>query len=99
MDQDLKNYLSRIQFPTEQKDILETAKRNNIPEDVIKVISLFPSRRYESLDDLLRAFGTDASASTTAEYGVNDTSRVGENAYMQRGAEESFQPETRTGGL
>ncbi|HYX39335.1 MAG TPA: DUF2795 domain-containing protein [Oligoflexus sp.] len=99
MDQDLKNYLSRIQFPAEQKDILETAKRNNIPEDVLKVISLFPNRRYQSLDDLLRAFGTDASESSTVEYGVNDTSRVGENAYMQRGAEESFQPESRTGGL
>jgi hypothetical protein len=95
----LNSCLNSIQFPMEKKDILDAVTRSNASEDVIKMISLFPDRRYESLDDLLRAFGPDAHKNSTVEHGVNDTSRVGENAYMQRGAEESFQPETRTGGL
>ncbi|WP_141731669.1 DUF2795 domain-containing protein [Oligoflexus tunisiensis] len=87
----LARYLEKIQFPAEKKDILSAASQAGAPEDVIRLMELFPDRRYPTLDDLLRAFGADARTDTGSArvQGVNDTSRVGENAYMQRGVEES----------
>ena len=50
-------YLKGIDMPADKKEILDTASRNQAPQDVIDVLQELPDQSYEGMDDLWRALG------------------------------------------
>lgn len=50
-------YLKGIDMPASKQEIVETAERNNAPQDVMNVLNKIPDQVYEQMDDIWRAIG------------------------------------------
>lgn len=48
----VSHYLQGIIFPTSKQQLIERAKNNNAPNDVIDVLSRLPDQDYNTMADL-----------------------------------------------
>ena len=53
----IERYIKGIKFPANTKQILEQAKNNNAPEDVMKVLKKFKDHDYGSPIDVAKEVG------------------------------------------
>lgn len=51
----VENYLKGIDFPARKKDLLNQAKDNDAPQDVLRTIEKLPDREYGSPIDISKA--------------------------------------------
>ena len=51
-ERDTKNFLEKMQFPTDTKTLLEQAKEIKAPTDVLTFLGRLSDKTYESLDEL-----------------------------------------------
>lgn len=54
---DLGRFLKGVEFPAKQTDLVERAKENGANQGVIEVLSKMAEREYESMADVMKAFG------------------------------------------
>lgn len=47
-------YLHGVQFPAYKKDLLEVARKNNAPANVIRAIEIMYDEKFTSMDDVER---------------------------------------------
>ena len=50
-------YLKGLDLPASKQEIIDTAHRNQAPQDVVDVLQKIPDRVYEQMDDVWRALG------------------------------------------
>jgi len=53
----LTHYLHGIAFPASKQQLKTEAQKNGAPQDVIRVIDRLPSERYQTMPELMKAFG------------------------------------------
>jgi hypothetical protein len=53
----LQSYLAGASYPTKKNDLLDCAKENGAPKDVLELIEALPARSFVSPADLSRAVG------------------------------------------
>lgn len=50
-------YLKGLDLPARKQEIIDTARRNQAPQDVINVLEQIPDQVYQEMDDVWRAVG------------------------------------------
>ncbi len=55
--------LKGIDFPAKKADLIEHAKKNGAETDVLDAIEAMPERDYESMADVMEAYGEADTAS------------------------------------
>ncbi len=51
-------YLKGLDLPAGKQEIIDTASRNQAPQDVINVLQQIPDQVYQQMDDVWRAVGS-----------------------------------------
>lgn len=54
----VEKYLKGIHFPANKSDLVEHAKNNDAPEDVINVLNKFDERDYQGVADVAKEIGS-----------------------------------------
>lgn len=54
---ELASYLKGISFPCGKQDIVDTARNNNAPDNVIEWLDRLPDKDYNNVTDIEREFG------------------------------------------
>jgi len=52
--EEVTKYLQGAHFPCSKKDLLDTARHNNAPENVIRALEIMYSEIFQSMDDVTR---------------------------------------------
>jgi len=52
-------YLKGLDLPASKEEIIQTAHRNQAPQDVIDVLQGIPDVVYQEMDDIWRAVGKE----------------------------------------
>jgi len=53
----MAQHLKGIDFPADKQDLLDVAKQNGADEDVLEVIENLPDDEYQSMADVMKAYG------------------------------------------
>lgn len=53
----LQVYLKGIDYPADKDELIETARNNNAPENVIAFLKRLPERQYQYPTDVEKEFG------------------------------------------
>ena len=53
----IERYIKGIHFPADKDDLIEKSKKNNAPDDVMKVLSKFEEKEYKSVIDISKEVG------------------------------------------
>jgi hypothetical protein len=56
---ELQKYLGGIDYPTDKKTLVDTAKSNGASDDVISTLEHLPSDRFSSPAEVSKAFGRE----------------------------------------
>lgn len=56
---ELQKYLGGIEYPTDKKTLVDTAKGNGAPGDVVSTLEGLPSDRFGSPAEVSKAFGRE----------------------------------------
>jgi len=51
-------YLKGLDLPAGKQEVIDTALRNQAPQDVIDVLRRIPDQTYQGMDDVWRAIGS-----------------------------------------
>ena len=51
------HHLKGIDFPAEKDDLVEQAKSNGAPSDVMEAIEAMPEQTYGTMADVMKGFG------------------------------------------
>jgi hypothetical protein len=54
---DLQSYLKGVDYPAKRRDLIDHARKNNAPENVIAALELFSDRTYRSTTEVSEEFG------------------------------------------
>jgi hypothetical protein len=54
---DLQSYLKGVDYPAERRDLIDHARKNNAPENVIAALEQFSDRTYRSTTEVSTEFG------------------------------------------
>ena len=50
-------HLKGIDYPANKRDLVETARKNQAPEDVLRILQEMPDERYGGPQDVMKAYG------------------------------------------
>lgn len=53
---DVSRHLKGIDFPAEKGDLVEHAKGNGAPSEVVQAIEAMPEQSYETMADVMKGF-------------------------------------------
>ncbi len=53
---DVTHHLKGIHFPAEKRDLVEQAKKNGAPSEVMEAIEAMPEETYKSVADVMKGF-------------------------------------------
>ncbi len=53
----VERYMKGIDLPAQKKDLIERAKQNNAPEDVMSVLNRFEEKTYNTAVDIAKEVG------------------------------------------
>ena len=53
---DVTHHLKGIHFPTEKRDLVEQAKKNGAPSEIMEAIEAMPEQSYETMADVMKGF-------------------------------------------
>lgn len=79
---DIEKYLRDVNFPANKRDIVEQARRQNAPEDVVRALDKLPDQRFNSSMDVSRGMGSTIMGSSGM--GSSSTSREGSRSKESR---------------
>ncbi len=51
-------YLKGLDMPADKQEIIQTAHRNQAPQDVIDLLQKLPDRSFQQMDDIWREIGS-----------------------------------------
>lgn len=55
--QDIQVYIRGVIYPTTKQEMLDRARENNAPEQVVRIIERLPGDTFEDYSEIMRAFG------------------------------------------
>ena len=61
---DIERYLRDVDFPANKRDIVEEARRQNAPEDVVRALDKLPDQKFNSSMDVTRGMGSTGMGSS-----------------------------------
>ena len=50
-------HLKGIDYPASKQDLVETARKNQAPQDVMRVLQEMPDEQYGGPQDVMKAYG------------------------------------------
>ncbi len=53
----VEKYLKGIDFPAKKRDLMEQAKKNAAPQEVMQVIQQLPDQEFRGPQDIMKAYG------------------------------------------
>ncbi len=53
----VQKYLKGVDYPAKKRDLVETAKKNSAPNEVVQVIQQFPDQEFKGPQDVMKAYG------------------------------------------
>ena len=53
----VQKYLKGVDYPAKKRDLVETAKKNAAPNEVVQVIQQFPDQEFKGPQDVMKAYG------------------------------------------
>lgn len=53
----LQKYLSGVDYPTDRKGLVQQAKQNDAPKEVVDAIEELPSDEFGGPQDVMKAYG------------------------------------------
>ncbi len=66
---DVERYLRDVNFPANKRDIVEEARRQNAPDDVVRALDKLPDQRFNSSMDVTRGMGSSGMGPSTSREG------------------------------
>jgi hypothetical protein len=53
--EDVERYLRNANYPADKRDLMDYAKRQNAPEDVVRALDRLPEQRFNSAMDVSKS--------------------------------------------
>jgi hypothetical protein len=53
----VQKYLKGVDYPANKKELVEQAKKNDAPQEVLEVIQRFPNQEFGGPQDVMKAYG------------------------------------------
>jgi hypothetical protein len=53
--EDVERYLRNANYPADKRDLMDYARRQNAPEDVVKALDRLPEQRFNSAMDVSKS--------------------------------------------
>ncbi len=53
---DVTHHLKGIHFPAEKQDLVEQAKKNGAPSEIMEAIEAMPEETYKAVADVMKGF-------------------------------------------
>ncbi|UGB38715.1 DUF2795 domain-containing protein [Frateuria soli] len=53
----VQKYLSGVDYPAEKQDLIEAARRNDAPDEVMQTIRKLPEDNYGGPQDVMKGYG------------------------------------------
>ena len=53
----IAHYLHGVKLPASKADLKAEAKKNKVPQDMLKVIEALPEQSYHTMPDIMKAVG------------------------------------------
>jgi len=53
----VQKYLHGVNYPADKKDLVETARRNDAPDEVMETIKALPGDHYGGPQDVMKGYG------------------------------------------
>jgi hypothetical protein len=78
---DIERYLRDVNFPANKRDIVEQARRQNAPNEVVMALDKLPDQRFNSSMDVTRGMGSSSMGSSGMG---SSTSRSGSQSKESR---------------
>ncbi len=50
--QDIDKYLRNVNFPADKREIVNNARNENAPDDVVRNLDMLPDKRFNSAEDV-----------------------------------------------
>ncbi len=61
---DVERYLRDVDFPADKRDIVEQARRQNAPDEVVRALDMLPNQRFNSSMDVTRGMSSSGMGSS-----------------------------------
>ena len=53
----VQKYLKGIDYPAKKRQLLDQAKKNDAPQEVLQVLQQFPDKEFTGPQDVMKAYG------------------------------------------
>ncbi len=53
----VQKYLKGVDYPARKRDLVDQAKKNAAPDEVVQVIQRFPDQEFGGPQDVMKAYG------------------------------------------
>jgi len=53
----VQKYLAGVSYPAEKQDLIETARKNDAPDEVMQTIRKLPEDHYGGPQDVMKGYG------------------------------------------
>ncbi len=53
----VQKYLKGVDYPAKKQELVDQAKKNGAPQEVVQVIQQFPNKEFAGPQDVMKAYG------------------------------------------
>ncbi len=53
----VQKYLKGVDYPAKKQELMDQAKKNGAPQEVVQVIQQFPNKEFAGPQDVMKAYG------------------------------------------
>src|SRR5215472_15135462 len=53
----VQKYLKGVDYPAKKQELVDQAKKNGAPQEVVQVIQQFPNKEFDGPQDVMKAYG------------------------------------------
>ncbi len=78
--QDIDRYLRNVNFPADKMEIVNNARDQNAPDDVVRNLDMLPDKRFNSAEDVWK----DMQKSFRSGMGSESSSRTESSSRQER---------------
>ncbi len=87
---DVDRYLKGVNYPADKNEIVNNARRQNAPEDIVRNLDMLPNQRFNSADDVRRNMHEGSSRS-----GMTSGSGMGSSRESSSGTGSNYNKQSR----
>ena len=62
--EDVERYLRNANYPANKRDLVDYARRQNAPDNVVKALDKLPDQRFNSATEVSRNMGSESKSRT-----------------------------------